>query len=145
MRCRPKYWFPVFLGVFTLFPAGCRANHSHVSAATYNMQTKVLLRAPGVVMSVDAKPHDEQIYDLLPGARVCYTISSFAAIPNAQRAAYESAERARLAVQGPRCRDTSIDQSAVHIKVGDPVDINFTLENAGQIAVVSVYTQGLEL
>jgi hypothetical protein len=138
-------WIALLVGISTLFPTGCRASHSHDLSSNYNVQAKVLLRAPGTIVRVKQKPHGEQSYDLFPGPEVCFIINSFSAIPDAVRPSYASAERARLAVNGPRCRDTSIDQSAVHIKVGDPVDVYYTLENSGQIAIVSVYTQGLEL
>jgi hypothetical protein len=138
-------WFAIFVGLASLSPIGCRASRSHDPRSTYKMQANAVLRAPGTVVSVEAKPHGERADDLLPGQRVCYTIDSFSAIPDSQRSAYASAERARLAVNGPRCRDTSIDPSAVRIRVGDPVDIYYMLENQGQIAIVSVYTQGLQL
>lgn len=138
-------WFAILVCLASLSPTGCRASHSHEVRAIYNAQANAVLRAPGTVVSVEAKLHGEQPDDLLPGQRVCYTIDSFSAIPSPQRSAYASAERARLAVNGPRCRDTSIDPAAVQIKVGDPVDIYYTLENGGQISIVSVYTQGLEL
>jgi hypothetical protein len=138
-------WFAVFVCLASLSPTGCRASRSHEVSSTDNTQVNAVLRAPGTVVSVEAKPHGDQPDDLLPGQRVCYTIDSFFAVPSPQRSAYASAERARLAVNGPRCRDTSIDPAAVQIKVGDPVDIYYTLGNDGQIFIVSVYTQGLEL
>ncbi len=104
-----------------------------------------MLLAPGTVVSVEAKQYGEQAGDLLPGQRVCYTIDSFSAIPDSRRSANASAEHSRLAVNGPRCRDTPIDPSAAQIKVGDPVDIYYALENQGQIAIVNFYTLRLEL
>ena len=138
-------WFASCVILASLSPIGCRASRSHGRSPTYNVPANAVLRAPGTVVSVEAKPQGEQADDLLPGQRVCYTINSYSAIPNSQRSAYASAEHARVAVNGPRCRDTSIYPSAVRIKVGDPVDIYYMLENQDQIAIVNVYTQGLEL
>lgn len=104
-----------------------------------------MLHAPGTIVRVEERAHDEQSEDLLPGPRVCFSIDSFAEIPSTERAACESAERARLAKQGPRCRDTAVDPSAVHLKAGDPLDIYFRLEDRGQISVARISTHGVDL
>ena len=121
--------------------AGCKAT----TPADTSQNHSPLLHAQGTIVSVEESAHDEQSEDLLPGPRVCFSIDSFADIPNAERAAYEAAERTRLANQGPRCRDTAVDASAVHFKAGDPVDIYFRLEDQGQISVIRISTHGINL
>jgi hypothetical protein len=121
---------------------GCKAT----GPADANRQNhSLLLHAAGTIVSIEERAHDEQSEDLLPGPRVCFSIDSFAEIPSAERAAYESAERTRLAKQGPRCRDTAIDRSAVHFKTGDPVDIYFKLDDQEQISVARISTHGVDL
>ena len=85
MRRSFSGWFAIFVGLASLSPIGCRASHSHDQSTTYNAQENAVLRAPGTIVSVGAKPHGEEPDDLLPGQRVCYTIDSFSAIPSAQR------------------------------------------------------------
>jgi hypothetical protein len=123
---------------------GCRANYSR-EVTTHHDQHNAVFHATGKIVSVEEQAHDEQSYDLLPGPRVCFIINSFDEVPGAQRNVYESAERERLTAHGARCRDTSIDPSAVRIKAGDHVDIYFKLENAGQISVVRVSASGVDL
>jgi len=123
---------------------GCRANHSANAGSEPANQQNAIMHAAGTVVSVEEQAHDEQSYDLLPGPRVCFTIDSFAEVPSAERNAYESAERERRAAHGPRCRDTSIDPSAVHIKPGDHVEVYYTLQKSGQISIVKVSTRGVD-
>jgi hypothetical protein len=124
---------------------GCRANHSSGETTSQRDQHNALFHATGRIVSVEEQAHDEQSYDLLPGPRVCFTIDSFDEVPRIERNVYETAERERQAAHGARCRDTSIDPSAVHIKAGDGVDVHFKLESAGQISIVSVTASGVDL
>ena len=121
---------------------GCKAA---APADATRQDHSLLLHGPGTIVSVEERAHDEQSEDLLPGPRVCFRIDSFAGIPSAERPSYEFAERARLATQGPRCRDTAIDPSAVHFKAGDPVDIYFRLEDHDEISVVRISAHGVDL
>jgi hypothetical protein len=124
---------------------GCRANYPSREVTTHSDQHSAVFHATGKIVSVEEQAHDEQSYDLLPGPRVCFIINSFGEVPVTQRDVYESAERERLAAHGARCRDTSIDPSAVHIKAGDRVDIYFKLGNAGQISIFRVSASGVDL
>jgi protein involved in polysaccharide export with SLBB domain len=103
------------------------------------------LHATGTIVTVEEQAHDEQSYDLLPGPRVCFKIDSFAEVPSAKRNVCESAERARQAAHGPRCRDTSIDPSAVKLNPGDRVDVYFTSQDSGQISIARVSASGIDL
>ena len=125
--------------------SGCRNGKSASLQPATDPRHEVVLRAPGTLVSIEERAHDEQSEDLLPGPRVCYTIDSFAAVPIAERGAYESAERARHAAQGPRCHDTAVDPSAVRLKVGDRVEIYLTLEAGNQISVVKITAHGVAL
>jgi hypothetical protein len=129
----------------TAVSLGCRANYSSREVASHPDQPKAVFHVTGKILSVEEQAHDEQSYDLLPGPRVCFIINSFDEVPVTERIVYESAERERLAAHGARCRDTSIDPSAVHIKAGDRVDIYFKLENAGQISIERVSASGVDL
>ena len=128
-----------------LNPIGCRTRKPADANAAGKPDRNVLLHAPGTIVSVEERAHDEQSEDLLPGPHVCYTIDSFAEIPVSERAQYEAAEHARMAKQGPRCHDTAVDPSAVRFKAGDHADVYFKLEDGGQISVVRVSTHGVDL
>jgi len=93
---------------------------------------------------VEEQAHDEQSYDLLPGPRVCFTFDSLNELSGADRDVYESAEQERQEAHGPRCRDTSIDPSVVRFNKGDPVEVYYTLQNAGQISIVRVSSHGAD-
>jgi hypothetical protein len=124
---------------------GCRTNRSSNASTARAGQRETTFHALGTIVKVDEQAHDEQSYDLLPGPSVCFTIDSFAEIPSAERNVCESAERARQAAHGPRCRDTSIDPSAVKLKPGDRVDVYFTLQDSGQISIARVSARGVDL
>lgn len=124
---------------------GCRTKVSTDSLEGPKPDHNMLLHAPGTIVSVEERAHDEQSEDLLPGPHVCYTIDSFAEIPAFVRAQYEAAERTRTAKQGPRCHDTAVDPSAVHFKAGDHADVFFKLEDGGQISIVRISTHGVDL
>ena len=124
---------------------GCRKDQPSPAQGKNASEYRTVFHATGTIVSVDERAHDEQSEDLLPGPRVCYTIDSFAEIPESERAAFASAERQRFEKQGPRCHDTAIDPSAVHLKAGDGVDIDFVLKAAGQISVVKISTHGVDL
>jgi hypothetical protein len=145
MHWRSRIWPALLVSCAALISLGCRASPSSDAGITQADQHSAIVHAAGTVATVEEQAHDEQSYDLLPGQRVCFTIDSFAEVPSAVRNAYESAERERQAAHGPRCRDTSIDPSAVRIKVGDRVDVYFKLENAGQISIVRVSWRGVDL
>jgi hypothetical protein len=145
MLWRWRICFVLLVSGTAAIPMGCRANYSSREITSHSDQRNAVFHATGKIVSVQEQAHDEQSYDLLPGPRVCFLINSFDEIPGTQRTAYESAERERLAAHGSRCRDTSIDPSAVHIKAGDHVDIYFKLGNAGQISIVRVSADGVDL
>jgi hypothetical protein len=144
MSRRDRIWIAL-LGCAAMISIGCRANQSSNADAAQAHQQNAIVHASGSIVSVDEQAHDEQSYDLLPGPRVCFNIDSFAEVPIAERSTYETAERTRLAAHGPHCRDTSIDPSAVRIKVGDRVDVYFRLDGAGQISIMRVSTHGADL
>ena len=124
---------------------GCRTNRSSNASTAQAGQHEATLHTTGTIVTVEEQAHDEQSYDLLPGPRVCFSIDSFAELPSAERNVCESAERARQAAHGPRCRDTSIDPSAVKLKPGDRVDVYFTSQDSGQISIASVLASGIDL
>jgi hypothetical protein len=128
-----------------LIPIGCRTHVPAEAGAAGKPDRNVLLHAPGTIVSVEERAHDEQSEDLLPGPHVCYTIDSFAEIPTFERAEYETAERTRMAKQGPRCHDTAVDPSAVHLKPGDHADVYFRLEDGAQISIVRISIHGVDL
>jgi len=128
-----------------LIPIGCRTHMPTEAGAAGKPDRNVLLHAPGTIVSVEERAHDEQSEDLLPGPHVCYTIDSLAEIPAIERPEYETAERTRRSKQGPRCHDTSVDPSAVHLKADDHLDLYFKLENGAQISVVRISIHGVDL
>lgn len=144
MSRRERIWIAL-MGCAAMISIGCRANRSSNADATQAHQQSAIVHASGTVVSVEEQAHDEQSYDLLPGPRVCFNIDSFAEVPNAERSTYETAERTRQGAHGPHCRDTSIDPSAVRIKVGDHVDVYFRLDGAGQISIMRVSARGADL
>ena len=135
----------LLVGLITQASIGCRPNHPSHADAERNAENKTVRHAPGTIVSVEERAHDEQSEDLLPGPRICFKIDSFDEVPGPQRSVYESAERAREVAQGPRCRNTALDPSAVHFKAGDSVEVYFTLGNAGQISVIRISTHGVDL
>ena len=128
-----------------LSSVGCKTKVPTDAGTASKRSHNVLIHAPGTIVSVEERAHDEQSEDLLPGPRVCYTIDSFAEIPASERAEYETAERTRMAEHGPRCHDTAVDPSAGHFKVGDHADVYFKLGDSGQISVVRISTHGIDL
>jgi hypothetical protein len=145
MYWRSSVWLALLLGGAALAIIGCRDSHSSNSSTPQTGQRNAIVHAAGTIVSVDEQAHDEQSYDLLPGPRVCFTIDSFAELPGAARDVYASAEHQRQIAHGPRCRDTSIDPSAVHIRVGDHVDVYLKLQDAGQISIIRVTSSGVDL
>jgi hypothetical protein len=145
MRRRSRIWIGLLVSIAAPVAICFWVIHTFDANRKLAVQHKSVQHASGTIVSVTEQPHDEQSYDLLPGPRVCFTIDSFAEIPGAERSVYESAERIRQAAHGPRCLETSIDPSAVRIKAGDPVDVYFTLENAGQISIVRISTNDVDL
>jgi len=145
MLWRWRIWLVLLACGTAAISMGCRANRSSGEAASQRDQQQSIFHATGKIVSVEEQAHDEQSYDLLPGPRVCFTIDSFDEVPGTERTVYESAERKRQAAHGARCRDTSIDPSAAHIKTGDRVDVYFKLESAGQISIIRVTWSGVDL
>jgi hypothetical protein len=145
MFWRWRVWLVLLVGGTAAASMGCRANHSSHEGTTQTDQHNAVFHATGKILSVEEQAHDEQSYDLLPGPRVCFIINSLDEVADTQRNVYETHERERLAAHGARCRDTSIDPSAVPIKAGDRVDVYFKLENAGQILIVRVSANGVDL
>jgi hypothetical protein len=145
MHWRSRVWVVALIGsAVTLMLTGCRANRASEANGINPAQAKAVLHARGTIVSVEEQAHDEQSYDLLPGPRICFTIDSFDELSGADRSVCESAERARQAAHGPRCRDTSIDPSVVRFNKGDPVEVYYTLQNAGQISIVRVSSHGAD-
>jgi hypothetical protein len=145
MLWRSRVWVVALIGgALTQMLTGCRGKHTPDADKTSSDRPAAALHARGTIVSVEEQAHDEQSYDLLPGPRVCFTIDSFDGLSGADRSVYESAERARQAAHGPRCRDTSIDPSAVHFSKGDSVDVYLTAQNAGQISIIRVTSHGVD-
>ena len=126
-------------------PVACRTDHATGSGSAKSPAHSDVLHAPGTIVSVEERAHDEQSDDLLPGPHICYTIDSFAEIPDGERDTYQEAERIRSAQHGPRCHDTAIDPSAIRFKTGDRVDVSFSLGDRGQISIVKISARGVEL
>lgn len=143
-RCR-RLLVVAITGASTLSAVGCRTSAPRGTGAAGEPDHIILIHAPGTIVSVEERAHDEQSEDLLPGPHVCYTIDSFADVPASERVQYETAERTRMAKQGPRCHDTAVDPSAVHFKAGDRADVYFRLEAGGKISVVRISTRGVDL
>jgi hypothetical protein len=145
MHWRAYVWFVALIGsAVALMLTGCRAGHESDADKTNSAQPAAVLHAQGTIVNVEEQAHDEQSYDLLPGPRVCFTFDSLNELSGADRDVYESAERERQEAHGPRCRDTSIDPSVVRFNKGDPVEVYYTLQNAGQISIVRVSSHGAD-
>lgn len=127
-----------------LMSMGCRAKHDSDADKINSAQPAVVQHAQGTIVSVEERAHDEQSYDLLPRPRVCFTIDSFNELSGADRSVYESAEHERQAARGPRCRNTSIDPSAVRFNKGDSVDVYLTTQSSGQISIIRVTSHGVD-
>jgi hypothetical protein len=140
-----RVWVVALIGCeVALMLTGCRARHESDADKTKPAQPAAVLHAQGTIVSVEEQAHDEQSYDLLPGPRVCFTIDSLNELSGTDRGAYESAERERQAAHGPRCRETSVDPSVVRFNEGDPVEVYYTLQNAGQISIVRLTSSGVD-
>jgi hypothetical protein len=75
---------------------------------------------------------------------VCYSIASFNELPAADRSFYETTEAARTAGHGPRCVATH-NPAVAALTPGSKLDVYFTLENGGKIAITRVAAGGREL
>lgn len=91
------------------------------------------LHAPATVTSVAQLPGAPDASS--PQMRVCFTIDSFAAIDRRDRSFYETMERDRLAAHGPRCQIVPARLSPASLRPGDHLDVIFTLQDGGRIAV----------
>lgn len=67
-------------------------------------------------------------------ARLCFTVDSFASLPEGDRSFYEASERARLAAKGPLCMNGRLADDLRAPQAGDRAEIFFTIENGGLIA-----------
>ena len=145
MRSRRGVWIALLVCSAAAISIGCRTSRSSNASTGQTGRSKAIMHASGTIVKVEEQAHDEQSYDLLPGPHVCFTIDSFAELPSAERNVCESAEQARQAAHGPRCRDTSIDPSAVKLNPGDRVDVYFTSQDSGQISIARVSASGIDL
>ena len=78
-------------------------------------------------------------------ARLCFTIDSFASLPDADRSFYETSEGARLAGKGPKCMSGRIPDDYRAPAVGEKIQVFFTLENGGLIAPARMEWNGREI
>ena len=76
---------------------------------------------------------------------VCFAIDSFSDVPNDLQTEYAGAERARVAKEGPRCITARDPSGQIQIAPGDPIKIEYLLENSGVIDVSTVVIHGREL
>jgi hypothetical protein len=77
--------------------------------------------------------------------KVCFAMDSFAELPAGDQSFYETTERARAAGHGPRCVSAHNAAAAEAVQPQEKIDVFFTLENGGKIAVTRVEAKGREL
>jgi hypothetical protein len=109
------------------------------------IQHKSAQHAPGTILSVLDLSSGGQAEEQEGRVRVCFSIDSFAEVSNEDRLTYETAERARQAAKGPRCEVVRVTSSTRSMRPGDHLDVNFLLENEGQIDISRLATHGQEI
>jgi hypothetical protein len=114
-------------------------DYRHREGATVAVQRKSGQSAPGTVLSVSRLPADAATTPGPEKMRVCFSIDSFAGIAAKDRSFYESTERARQAAHGPRCEVLPAQQPLEALHPGDRIEVDFTLENGGGIAVSGLF------
>ena len=97
--------------------------------------------APGTVLTVSRIQSKEKLVPV----RICFSIDSFSEVAIEDRDVYERAERTRQKTEGPRCVTSYAHPFADSLKPGDHLDISFTLENGGYIAVSGLSANGHDL
>ena len=99
------------------------------------LRHKALQHAAATVTGVEPGTED---------VKVCFAIDSFAELPAEDRSFYETTERARAAGHGPRCVPVH-GETGRSMSAGAKLDVFFTLENGGKIAVAHVEAKGQRL
>lgn len=97
--------------------------------------------APGTVLTVSRIQSKEKLVPV----RICFSIDSFSEVAIEDRDVYERAERTRQKTEGPRCETSYAHPFTDSLKPGDHLDISFTLENGGHIAVSGLSANGHDL
>lgn len=106
------------------------------------VQHKSMQHAPGTLLSISRLPSTLESPKEPQRVRVCFSIDSFEGIATEDRSFYEATERTRLATDGPRCEVYPVNHVTDSLKPGDPLEVDFTLENGGIISVYRLVEQG---
>jgi hypothetical protein len=109
------------------------------------VQHKSMQYAPGTLLSISRLPSTLESPKEPQRVRVCFSIDSFDGIAPEDRSFYEATERTRLATDGPRCKVYHANQVIDALKPGDHLEVDFTLENGGIIAVYRLVVHGQDL
>jgi hypothetical protein len=121
--------------VYSSFDAGIKVAVQHKSAQ----------HAPGTILSVFNLSSGSQAEEQEGRARVCFSIDSFAEVSIEDRPIYEPVERAREVTKGPRCEVVRVTSSTRSMRPGEHLDINFLLENEGQIDISRLAIHGQDI
>jgi hypothetical protein len=109
------------------------------------VQHKSMQHAPGALLSISRLPSTLESPKKPQRVRVCFSIDSFEGIAAEDRSFYEATERTRFAADGPRCEIYPVNQVTDSLKQGDPLEVDFTLENGGKISVYRLVVHGQDL
>jgi len=103
--------------------------------------------APGTVTSFQVlrKSTNDAGAQTTGVSTVCFTIDSFSDVPNDLQTEYADAERARMAKEGPMCITARGPIGQIQMAPGNPIKIEYLLENSGVIDVSTVVIHGQEL
>lgn len=80
-----------------------------------------------------------------PHFKICFSIDSFADIPRDLQDEYDTAERVRIAKEGPRCIIPHEALRHSDLKSGDPIEVNYLLYGRGVITVSRLVVYGQDL
>ena len=116
------------------------ANRHLIACKITPLEHKTIESAPATLATVSVDPAGGPRQ-----ARLCFTIDSFANLPDSDRPFYENSERTRLAVKGPLCMSGRVPDDNRAPAAGEKVQVYFTLENGGLIAPTRMEWNGREI